>query len=191
MHNVIPLFSGYLPPEKDPEYKSMMKKSLWAPELLDEIDDINFLPNPKEGDIVLCPSLWRDEKVLGLLRNIFYKNETWLAEVLPLTEGKSNGVYIIDKDAKYLEALVIDTAPVKAYFVRAENAYNISTTLSIKLGKNVSEPVLRAPGYRVLDSTFVLPKKSKVMNHMHKKYLYTSCLYCCFITVFMVEFIRD
>jgi len=162
---------SYLPPEKDPEYKSMMKKSLWAPELLDDVGDINFLPSPKEGDILLCPGLWQGEKVLGLLRDVIYRNDTWLAEVLPLKEGKSNSVYTIDKDAKYLEAPVIDTAPVKAFFIRAENAYNISTVVTMKDGKNVSEPILRAPGYRILDTTFVLPKKSKVCTYVDLAYV--------------------
>ncbi len=89
------------------------------------------------------------------MRSLSLRNESWVAEVLPLEEGKSKGVFSLDKKGRALVVPLAETSPVKAYFVRAENGYNISMDGS-------SRPALRAPSFRVLSSNFTLPRKKSV-----------------------------
>jgi hypothetical protein len=77
----------------------------------------------------------------------------------------------VDKDARVLTVNITDVAPVKAYFVRAENAYNI-TMKAISTPSNSNEkslnvvlkPVLKAPTYRKLGQNFSFPIKVKRLN---------------------------
>ena len=166
---------GYVSPENDPEYLTMVPKNLLAPELKLIVDDgkfdaANFLPVPKEGDIVQCPGEWKGELVLGKLRDIQIRNNTWIADILPLKEGKSARIYTIDKDSKILTVNLDEVAPVKAFFVRAENGYNIST----KVINNITQISLRADGYREIESNYTFPKKNKVRHISHIIYtIYT------------------
>ena len=155
---------GYVSPENDPEYVKMVPKNLLAPELqliVDEgkFDAAHLYPDPKEGDIVQCPGKWNGELVLGKLRDIHLRNNSWIADILPLKEGKSNKIYSIDKDSKILTVNLADVSPVKAYFVRAENGYNVTT----KVVGNVTQVSLRAGSYRAIDANYTFPKKLKVI----------------------------
>lgn len=146
--------SGYISPEKDPEYRNMVKKSL----LLDVIDDVTqTYPLPKEGDVVLCQGKWKDEQIIGNIRSLrkaFYGNESgWVADVIPLTEGKTENVYVVNKGAKSLSLSTAELKPVKSFFIRAENGYKIS------FKPNSTVVSLRAPNYRKIDATTKLPQK--------------------------------
>ena len=101
---------GYVPPEEDKEYRTNVKVSLRRPtreERESAGEDMNpevFLPIPSEGDIVLCQGKWQGEMTLGRVRVVQYNTakSCWNAEIVPLCEGKSNNVYIVDKKAKLL-----------------------------------------------------------------------------------------
>ena len=93
------LAMGYIPPEKDPEYRPMVKKSLLKPMDGDESAAAmkTRLPVPKEGDIVGAPGKWEGEIVLGKIRFLQYSNSTkvWNADIVPLVEGKSTSVWVV------------------------------------------------------------------------------------------------
>lgn len=158
--------SPYVPPEEDPEYRSIVKKSLLRPTreerdlTYSDIDSEASLPTPKDGDIVMCPGKWKGERVLGRVRFLQYSTsrECWIAEVSPLKEGKSEEVFVTDKNAKTLAVPTSELQPVRAYFVRSENGYRVN------LKKNSTEFVLRAPKYRNLTADFQLPAKSLNMT---------------------------
>jgi hypothetical protein len=162
------LFSGYLPPEKDPEYKNMVKRSLWSPEVLE--DPLLSLPWPKDEDIVECPGKWPGERVLGKIRDLRFQNNSWMVDIIPLKEGITERIYCVDKTSKVLTVNFVDIAPVKAYFVRSENGYNITMKSSAnisdnnKYNLNTMKPVLRAPSYRTLEPNFILPRKTTVIT---------------------------
>ena len=152
--------SGYVPPERDVEYRKMVKKSLLKPVITNDpntvqIDEEVALPIPKEGDIVLCPGKWKDESVLGRIRFMRYSqpNEAWVAEVIPLMEGKSNNVYVVDRKASSLSEKIANLRPVLSFFLRSENGYKISYR------KNTTEIILKAPSYRPLNAEFKFPQK--------------------------------
>jgi hypothetical protein len=146
--------AGYVAPEKDPEYRSMVKKSL----LLDAVEDVTqTYPLPKEGDVVLCQGKWKDEQIIGNIRSLrksFYGNETgWMADVIPLTEGKTENVYVVNKGAKSLTLSTAELKPVKSFYVRSENGYKVS------FKPNSTVVSLRAPSYRKIDANTKLPQK--------------------------------
>lgn len=152
--------SGYVPPERDVEYRKMVKKSLLKPVITNDpstiqIDEEIALPIPKEGDIVLCPGKWKGESVLGRIRFMRYSqpNEAWVAEVIPLMEGKSNNVYVVDRKASSLSEKIASLRPVLSFFLRSENGYKISYR------KNSTEIILKAPSYRPLNAEFKFPQK--------------------------------
>ncbi len=157
---------AYVPPEEDPEYRTIVKKSLLRPTkeerdlTYSEIDSEALLPTPKEGDIVLCPGKWKGEAILGRVRFLQYmaSSECWIAEVSPLKDGKSENVFINDKNTKSLTVPVSELQPVRSFFVRSENGYRIN------LKKNSTEYALRAPKYKNLTATFQLPAKSLNMT---------------------------
>lgn len=160
--------SGYISPEKDPEYRSMVKKSL----LLDVVDDVTqTYPLPKEGDVVLCQGKWKDEQIIGNIRSLrkaFYGNESgWVADVIPLTEGKTENVYVVNKGAKSLSLSTAELKPVKSFYVRSENGYKIS------FKPNSTVVSLRAPSYRKIDATTKLPQKV-IPTENFQVYLYRS-----------------
>ena len=153
-------FSGYLAPELDPEYKNMIKKGSFISK-----GDDNPLPLPSEGDIVEYPGKWLSERSLGLLRSVELSNETWMGDVLPLVEGKSNNFFCIDVLSSSSFVPVTTLSPVKAYFVRSENGYNVSMHAPQTDDKGYvtrGRPLLRASTYRQLDLDFVFPRKAKV-----------------------------
>lgn len=145
---------GYVPPEKDPEYQGMVKKSL----LIDEINVNDTFPIPKEGDIVAFDGKWKGETLLGSIRTLrpsFYTNETgWMATVMPLKEGKSENVYCINREAKSILISTKDLSPVKFYYVRSENGFRVT------IKQNTTMPSLRAPSYRAVDGSSKPPKKA-------------------------------
>ena len=152
--------SGYIPPERDSEYRRMVKKSLLKPIITNDPNSVNIdeeiaLPIPKEGDIVLCPGKWKGESVLGRIRFMRYSqpSEAWVAEVIPLMEGKSNNVYVVDRKATSLSDKVANLRPVLSFFLRSENGYKISYR------KNSTEIILKAPSYRSLAADFKFPQK--------------------------------
>ena len=158
--------SPYVPPEEDPEYRSIVKKSLLRPtreerdQTYSEIDSEASLPTPKEGDIVICPGKWKGETVLGRVRFLQYTTarECWIAEVSPLKEGKSEQVFVADKATKALTVPISQLQPVRSFFVRSENGYRVN------LKKNSTEYALRAPKYKNLTADFQLPAKSLNMT---------------------------
>lgn len=156
------IFNGYLPPEEDPEYSKVIKKSLIRsrPTLEKDQDPSLSFPIPREGDIVLCPGklTWANEDILGsirFLRTSFYGNETsWIADISPLSPiGASENMFIIDKKAKSLSVSTALLRPVKNAFIRSENAFKIQRDT------NSSEFSLRSPKYRAIDASINLPSK--------------------------------
>ena len=98
------IMMGYIPPEKDPEYRPMIKKSLLKPMGGDESAGAMKikLPVPKEGDIVGCPGKWEGEVMLGKIRFLQFSNSSkvWNADIVPLIEGKSNSVWVVDRSSR-------------------------------------------------------------------------------------------
>ena len=139
--------SAYVPPEKDPEYRGMVKKSL----LLDSINESDTYPLPKEGDIVMYEGKWKGENVLGSIRTLrssFYGNETgWIADIIPLKEGKSENVYNINRDSGSMSVSTKELKPVKFFYVRSENGFRLT------FKPNATSPSLRAPAYRPIDES--------------------------------------
>lgn len=77
----------------------------------------------------------------------------------------------VDIDARILTVNITEVSPVKAYFVRAENAYNVTMKVldkHPKIGdmntKLMIGPSLRAPRYRILDRNFSLSTKLKKLT---------------------------
>lgn len=172
--------SGYIPPERDQEYRKMIKKSLLQPiatALNTNITSDNnlnstaiadmSLPIPKEGDIVLLPGKWKNENILGRIRYMRLSDNQLMVEVIPLKEGKSYAVYTIDRNEKSYTENVDKLKPVRAFFLRSENGYKIAYR------KNTTDIILRAPSYRVVDENFNLPIKEvsvKILEEDLKKY---------------------
>lgn len=147
----------YVQPEKDPEYKDSIKKSLLAPfEDSEKLEVV--LPYPRDGDVVSYTGKWGvEELALGRIRDLIFREDKgeWFAEVLPLVEGKSNDVYVFDPYAGSIEILEVkNLKPVRSFFVRAENGYKVAFR-----GNSTIEVIYKAPSYRGIDDTFVVPKK--------------------------------
>jgi hypothetical protein len=148
------LFSSYLPPEQDPEYKD---RSI-APNLKTNYnfidnnpsDFMSVLPLPSENDIVKYPSKWPGNSDIGRLRNVFRSTEQgpWLCEIIPMMEGKSDNILTVDKKAKIEIRPLSSVQPVRSYFVRSENGYRVSFKV------NSTEVILKAPLYNSLDDDF-------------------------------------
>ena len=164
--------SPYVPPEEDEEYRSIVKKSLQRPLRTAASDggggaviDVEAsLPIPKEGDIVLCPGVWKGERVLARIRFLQYSTarSCWSAEVSPLAEGKSVDVFTTDKKAKPLVVNVTDLQPVRAMFVRSENGYRVNRKT------NSTELLTRAPKYKTLPADYVVPTKPLNMTTLEE-----------------------
>ena len=146
----------YVPPECDPEYRGVIKTSL----LRDQIIGDTLLPLPRENDVVIYPNEF-GEQLLGTikyLRTGYYGNETsWVADILPLIEGKSENVFIIDRNAKSQSLSTDKLKPAKFFFVRAENGFKITFSSNSSAITNIS---LRSLSYRTIDST--MKPQSKV-----------------------------
>lgn len=92
--------------------------------------------------------------MFGRIRSLYRKgNESWIADIIPLTEGKTENVYIIDKTSGALDVPVDDLVPLRAYFIRAENGHKIS------FKTNSTEPIYRAPSYKKIGTDFTLPRQ--------------------------------
>lgn len=145
--------SGYIAPERDPEYRSMVKKSMLQPSV--DFESSSMLPLPREGDVVQYGGKWPGELSLGRIRFIRYSNSTeaWIADIVPLKEGKSANVFTVDRTARTFFDDVDKLAPVRSFFMRSENGYKVS------FRKNSTEVILKAASYRALDSGFVPPSK--------------------------------
>ena len=171
-----PLYSGYVPPERDAEYRKVVPKSLWKPlvntSATDAGDDVfrEVLPTPKEGDIVLCPPTWPGEVLLGRIRYMELNKltNTMSVEVIPLKDGKSEGIYFVDKSAKSFSENLDNLKPIRTVFIRSENGYKVS----FRKG-NATDVILKAPSYVKIDDSFVLPTKTVNINVLQsdlKKY---------------------
>jgi hypothetical protein len=132
----------------------MVKKSLLRPILGNNMTIPNTLA-PSTGDVVQYNSTWEGRLQIGNIRNLQYDKakEQWTADVIPLKEGKANNIFIFNRDAKLEVVPINELQPVKAYFVRSENGYNVTTRV------NSSEVVLRGVRYRELEATYKIPKK--------------------------------
>jgi len=146
----------YLPPEKDPEYKNMIKPSLLKPfeQLSAEALELSF-PEPKVGDIVTYTGKWEDETLLGRIRDLQFRDDKgkWFADVVPLKEGKSEAVFLIDRDGTSSFEDVTLLKPVRSFYVRAENGYRVAFR-----GNSSTEVIFKAPKYRPIGQDFELPK---------------------------------
>jgi hypothetical protein len=150
---------GYVSPERDPEYKDMVKKSLLPPPEM-ELESESMLPIPKEGDIVQYPGKWPEELLLGRIRFVRFDStkDSWQADIVPLKEGKSESVFVVDRSAGTSFEAVDRISPVRSFYLRNENGYKIA------MRKNSTEVILRAPAYRVMESTYVAPSKPFSLN---------------------------
>lgn len=151
--------NGYVQPERDPEYRNVIKKSLLLDPIGTILNENDTLPIPKEGDVVLCPSSWSKDTGLGLIRylreSVSSNNETtWTADVGILKEGKSQNVFVIDKSLKPITTSTDNLKPVKFFYLRSENGYKISYK------ENSTVAILRAPRYKAIDKSIQLIKKS-------------------------------
>ena len=158
---------GYIPPEEDEEYRGSVQKSLQRPVKVRDINgDIigsqQLLPLPCEGDIVLCPGKYKDEKILARIRFLQFMSSTndWIADLTPLKEGKSVDIFSLDSQAKTTTAKITEIKPVRAFFKRSENGYQVKYRL------NSTDYILRAPSYREIPSNFTLPVKVKIATEM-------------------------
>jgi hypothetical protein len=138
----------------------MVKKSLRRP--IQNVTKANItidaqatLPLPREGDVVIAPGKWKGERVLARIRFLQYSasTESWAAEVIPLKEGKSVGIFTVDKNAKAYTEKIETLQPVRAFFVRSENGYKIAYK------KNSTEILLRAPSFKPIPADFTVPRK--------------------------------
>ena len=148
--------SKYVPPEKDPEYANRLA----LPNLMNNILNVNGsdaenLPAPNEGDVVQYSRKWPGDKDYGMIRFLTYNDvkKTWVADVVPLKEGKSENVYTVDRDARSYFFNIEDLKPVRSFFVRSENGYKLA------MKPNSTEAVLKAESYRILDDKYRIPKK--------------------------------
>lgn len=163
------LYMGYVPPEKDPEYRPMVKKSLLKP-LEGEDADIALglkLPVPKEGDIVGAPGKWEGEIQLGKIRSLEYSNSSkaWSADIVPLVEGKSERVWIVDRGSRSFLESIAKIRPVQSFFMRSENGYRISFRGN---STGMESLVYKSTGYRELAPTFQFPKKQVNLEVVRK-----------------------
>ena len=83
--------------------------------------------------------------------------QSFFADIVPLAEGKSENVFVVDRasQAEYLST--DELQPVKAYFMRNENGYKIYYSKA-----SPQEVVLRAPKYRKMDPSYT--SRSKVLH---------------------------
>ena len=91
-----------------------------------------------------------DEQI-GRIRYLQYvaQYESFFADIIPLKEGKSEDVFVLDKNSNAEYVRVSEIRPVRFYFVRAENGYKL-----YKEKKNPQKVVLKAPGYGVIDKDY-------------------------------------
>ena len=173
------LYSGYIPPELDPEYRKIAVRSrpVASPSSIVAVsnetsestttadDNDSSLPAPKEGDIVLYKGRWGDKQI-GRIRFMRYieSYQSFFADIVPLAEGKSEHVFVVDRasQAEYLST--DELQPVKAYFMRSENGYKLYYSKA-----SPKEVVLRAPKYRKMDPSYT--PRSKVL---HTRLVYRS-----------------
>ena len=146
---------GYVSPERDPEYKDMVKKSL-LPASDIELQSDSLLPIAKEGDIVQYPGKWPGELALGRIRFVRFieAKDSWVVDIVPLMEGKNENVFVVDRNAGTFFESVDRIAPARSFYLRNENGYKIA------FRKNSTEVILRAPSYRAMDSSYVPPTKT-------------------------------
>jgi hypothetical protein len=155
---------GYVSPENDPEYKGKGGKGTASSSSTLLLDPTSTLPVPREGDIVRCSAVWGmggknwDDTKLGRIRFMRYNptRECWIADVTPLQEGKSEAVFVIDRNAKTFFQDVSAIQPVQSYFLRSENGYKVA------LKKNSTQVILKADSYRPIDKDYVPPMVKKV-----------------------------
>ena len=157
--------SRYIPPELDPEYRSSPFKSKTVPTVVlpqikklsesSEIDDQSreedFYPVPRTGDIIQYEGKWGEgELELGRIRFLKYLEdyESYFADVVPLKEGKSENVFVLNRDAAAQYLNLQNVRPVKSFFVRSENGYKVYRN------KNNGDIVLKAPCYRKVDASY-------------------------------------
>lgn len=163
--SLLTMMSGYVPPEEDEEYRGRVQKSLQRPP---KVRDVNgeiissqqLLPLPAEGDIVLCPGKYKNERILARIRFLEYisSSNDWIADLSPLKEGKSVDIFTLDAQAKSTSAKITELTPVRAFFKRSENGYQV------KYRMNSTEFIRRAPSYREMPANFTLPPKVNDSN---------------------------
>lgn len=155
------LSSRYLPPEMDPDYQDVViSPALFTAVIENETAADALYPFPKEGDVVSYPGKWLGEYNLGKIRFISYNDnrQIWVADIVPLKEGKSDNVYCIDRTARTFFSNVSDLRPVRCYYLRSENGYKIAVR------QNSTEPLLRAPSYRSMSADYKMVTQQKQVN---------------------------
>lgn len=154
--------TGYIPPELDPEYRNIVVRPRASYEF-NQSDpnsekDFTAYPVPKEGDVVQYRGRW-NETSLGRIRYLRYVDtyEGFYADIVPLVEGKSDDVFVVDRTASSEFINVEELVPVRSYFVRAENGN--------KVYYSKTEPrivVLKAPRFKKLEKDFTPRTKASV-----------------------------
>jgi hypothetical protein len=172
------LLSRYIPPELDEEYVKADKargprveaKLKHEPSNAEDTEKTQYMyPLPKEGDIVECRGRWGD-KTLGRIRFMRFleKENGFFAEVVPLMEGKSTDVYVVNTASKTEFVSIADVRPVRALYVRADNGYKVQFADAAK-----KELAYRATQYRTVDKSYSPPKKVTC-------YFASNCICLCY-----------
>ena len=161
------LWMGYVSPERDPAFRDSVQKSLLQP--LVELETEKMLPVAREGDIVQFPGKWPGELQLGRIRFVQYSvdKKTWIADIVPLKEGKSENVFVVDRKAGTSFETVDRIMPVRSFFLRNENGYKVA------FRNNSTEVILKAPAYREMNSSYEAPSKPvsvKILEEDMKRY---------------------
>eukprot|EP01041_Mallomonas_annulata_P006793 gene6793-13755_t len=158
--NIIDMSSKYVSPEGDPSYRNIAVNPtpVLSPMNSTEIDAAS--PLPKVGDIVQYPGKWKGEYDIGKIRFLSFNKSKmkWIADIVPLTEGKAENVYSTDRGARTFFEDVDTLRPVRSFFLRSENGYKIA------FRPNSTDAVLRAEGYRSIDQDYVVPVEQVKLN---------------------------
>ena len=92
-----------------------------------------------------------------------------IRQCLPRREvGEAVDIFSLDSQAKTSTAKVTEIKPVRAFFKRSENGYQVKYRL------NTTEYILRAPSYREIPSNFTLPVKVKNIRYDGMRFNFQS-----------------
>eukprot|EP01031_Cornospumella_fuschlensis_P027972 gene27972-33778_t len=146
----------------DPEFRKDAKKLAASGPLSPTPDDqtaeeakFASLPAPKEGDIVQYVDDYNASQI-GKIRYLQYIDSynSFYVDIIPLAEGKSPGVFVINRKAKAEYKPLSQVRPVKAYYLRSDDGYKVS------FKKDTKEVVLKASQFKPVDKSYGANRKT-------------------------------